>query len=259
MGWLDWLKGGERPAVWPRPLFTAGSGRAVFSFTVIGGPSAAGGQERLPAGVSRRLLRRDADPVAFVAAVEALRPGLSAEGGGVEALLQTVDHIEEIEGSLPDPPDYAALQAAWAQVRASVQAGAIGVFDGVAGRWYPAHPVLSPDPDPSRLARGFRVNGAPLEGHPGGLLCWTVGLAKAARPDLVMMIAEAQLPLAQEALLELGEQMSRGRRLSPGARVGLGITHVRIDPLLPGENAPHIALDNPNGGLLVVLFAGPVP
>ncbi len=259
MGWLDWLKGRERSVVWPRPLFTVGAGRAVFSFTVVGGPARAASNATLPAGVSARRIDRQAEPTAFSGLAATLSPGLRREGVDGEALLEAIDHFTVIEGSLPDPPDYAGLQAAWVQVRAGVQAGAIGVFDGVSGRWYPAPMVLSPGPDPSRLARAFRVHCAPLEGHPGGLVYWTVGLAKAARPDLVMMMAEAQGSLAQEALLELGEQMSRGRRLSPGDHVGLGISHARLDPLLPGENAPDVALDNPNGGLLVVLFAGAAP
>ena len=259
MGWLDWLRGRAGPAVWPRPLFTRSEGQAVFSFVVVGVAARPVPGEGLPAGVSRRRLDRRADPEAFAVQVEALGSGLRPEGIDVEDLLHTVDRIDLIEGSLPDPPDYAALQAAWAQARASVQAGAIGVFDKMAGRWSPATAVLSPDPDPSRLARSFRVRSAPLPGHPGGLVCWTVGLAKAARPDLLMMMAESQLSLAQEALLELGEQMSRGLRLAPGDHVGLGITHARLDPLLLGENAPVVALDNPNGGLLVVLFAGAAP
>jgi hypothetical protein len=269
MGWRDWFGAPAGPPAWPRPLWSPGGGQARFDIIVVGAGRAAAApadlrvegaaRAALPAGVGWRRWDRSADPAGFAGALGRLRGALEAPPAGLGAAAEHAEHLHEINGAVEDAADFAALGAAWALARALLRGGAAGLVDLQAGTWCTAHMALSPDPDPSRLARSFRVWCKPVAAPVAGAVCWTAGLAKAARPDLVCLLPEAHLELGQRALLDLGEALCRGQRAAPGDRVGLGPVHARLDALQPGDNAPDLGLNNVNGGLLVVLFAGPLP
>lgn len=265
MAWLDRFIRRDAPAAWPRPQHEPSGLSAEFEFFVVGAPSDArvpddlrdhGHVEaRLPAGVRLTPLRRAEIPGDFDALVERITAGLEQEHPQLCAVARAAEHLHAVTAEGPDVGDFRMLQGAWAIVRALVRAGAAGLYDNRARSWRTAHMVATPDADPSRLARSYRVMGAPLEGHAGGFIVWTAGLGKAARPELLTLSPEVHLALSQQVLLDLGEACVRGRRLRVGDTVRLHGVRARVDALVPGENAPALDLENGCGGLLVVLFA----
>jgi hypothetical protein len=264
LAWLDWFVRRDAPAAWPRPQHEPSGLSAEFEFFVVGAPSDARvpddlreyghAEARLPEGVRLTPLCRAEIPGDFDALVERITGGLQQEHPHLYAATRAAERLHAVTAEGPDAGDFRMLQGAWALVRALMHAGAVGLYDNRARSWRTAHKVGAPDADPSRLARSYRVMGAPLEGHAGGFVVWTAGLGKAARPELLTLSPEVHLALSQQVLLDLGEACMRGRRLRVGDTVHLHGVRARVDALVPGENAPALDLENRCGGLLVVLF-----
>lgn len=165
-------------------------------------------------------------------------------GEPVYAAIEKSRFVHRIDATIADPPDLGYLQAAWALARCACDAGAGAVFDAHALRWWTREAIC-----------GWPLEGAfdvdreitlVLETEPGpgiAQLLHTRGMAKLARPDLVIAIEDPgdREPLAR-ALRELARRASTGVAFEPETRTVAEGQRLEVGPYAPGM--PELGLNN---------------
>ncbi|MEZ4365825.1 MAG: hypothetical protein R2939_06005 [Kofleriaceae bacterium] len=142
----------------------------------------------------------------------AVRALAEDELGGALADLDAADGCHLVRARVADPADHVHLQAAWAAARWLVARGTCAVLDASALRWHPAAAVRAWPADASfELAREVTVV-AESARAPGlrERVVHTRGLGKVARPDVVTLVAEAEVELAVAAVRQVAARLADG-------------------------------------------------
>jgi len=158
--------------------------------------------------------------------------------------LELSRHCHRIQGSIPDPPTLAHLQAAWGIARWFVEQGACAALDGHSLRWTAGDAILRDAPDrPFDLTREVTVV---FETDRG--IGHTRGLAKFGRPDLVVPgVRCEQFDAAHKLLISAAHSLAMGHRVAPGSTLSIGGS----PPLALQAYAPEDELSLNNVGLVV--------
>jgi hypothetical protein len=152
---------------------------------------------------------------------------------------------------VPDPVDLSHLQAAWAIARWLVDGGCFAVLDGFATTWHDAKKLSAWSPDrPFNLVDEvtLTIETEPSDGF--GHAVHTRGLAKFARPDLILGATPDEFEVAQLVLRALAGRMADGAIVEPGQTVGGNGRMFHVTRYAPGLNGPEVNLNNE--GLLLV-------
>lgn len=152
--------------------------------------------------------------------------------------------VHRIDASIVDAPDLGYLQAAWALARCACDAGAGAVLDAHAIRWWSREKVKS-----WPLEGGFDVDREitlvlETEPEPGiGQLLHTRGMAKLARPDLVIAIQDpADSERLGRALRELARRAATGIAFEPDTRTVA--EQQRLEIVAYAKEMPDLGLNN---------------
>jgi hypothetical protein len=158
--------------------------------------------------------------------------------------------VHRIDAQVVDPGDLGYLQAAWALARCVCESGAGAVLDAHAIRWWSRASIAR-----WPLEGAFDVDREitlvlETDATPGsGQLLHTRGMAKLARPDLVIALHDpSERDVLGKALRELARRAATGVALEPDTRTaaeGQRFQLVRPPPELPelGLNNDAVALE----------------
>lgn len=135
----------------------------------------------------------------------------------------------------PDGPDLTALQSAWALARWLLELGAFAVLDRAAMRWWSREDVMGwgehrPLVVPREVTEAIFTN-------PAWDVYLTRGMVKFGRPDLLMMLPNADDPLLdglRKLIRVATHSMARGATLRPGDRVTNGFDTADVFAYRPG-------------------------
>ena len=159
-------------------------------------------------------------------------------GPAVYEAAATSTFVHRIDAEIVSPPDLGYLQAAWALARCAGDTGATAVLDAHSLRWWSRETIRSWKLDaPFDVDREITLV---LETDPasgGSQLLHTRGMAKLARPDLVIAIEDpAESGTLAKALRELARRAATGIALEPETRTaaeGQRFELVKYAPELP--------------------------
>lgn len=153
-------------------------------------------------------------------------------------------YVHRIDAQIVDPPDLGYLQAAWALARCACDTGAGAVLDAHALRWWSREALRS-----WKLEGPFDVDREitlvlETEPEPGtGQLLHTRGMAKLARPDLVISVHDpSDRETLARALRELARRAATGVALEPDTRTAAEQQRFEIVRYAP--EMPDLGLNN---------------
>ena len=166
--------------------------------------------------------------------------------GQTDALVGTTA-VYSVSVRQQEPEDLAYLQGAWAAAKWLCERGALFVHDAHPIRWHAAGEVNALAPD-----RAFEIRrevNLVFETDPSGdfgHLCHTRGLAKFARPDIVLLgAAKDDAPACGALLNGLASRAASGAALAAGQTVApTGLPRRTLAEYLPGVVHPEVHLNN---------------
>jgi hypothetical protein len=177
----------------------------------------------------------------------ALRKRAAADLGDDLAALDAADAAVSVRATVMDPFDLGYLQAAWAVTRWLCARGASIVLDARGMRYATAETVAAVAPDaPFDVRREVMMvwESEPTPGL-GGHVMHTRGMLKFARPELVTVVAPADLEPAAEAMWRLAARLADGHmpEANEPADVDQAVP-LLLTPAPAGSFAAALNLDN---------------